>query len=236
MLQVLDTHRAHGVQDGDDRHTHVAKDGEPHIGDAERREHQNQQLNAQRKDDVLPNNRHGLARHADRAGDVGRLVVHEHDVGSLNCGVRAHGAHGNANVCAGEHGCVVDAVTDKGELALAALGCKQRLDALDLIAWHELRVKLVEPQLLGHRRRNLLAVAREHDGAFDAGSVQVANRLLGIGLYGVGNYDMAGVRVIDQYMEDRTDDLAIGSVDTGRSKHLALPTTTRLPSMVAVKP
>ena len=33
---------------------------------------------------------------------------------------------------------------------------------------------------------------------------------------------MAGVRVIDQYMEDRTDDLAIGSVDTGRSKHLGI--------------
>ena len=83
-------------------------------------------------------------------------------------------------------------------------------------------MELVEPQPLGHRSSHFLAVAREHDGAFDAGSVQVANRLLGIGLYGVGNYDMAGVRVIDQYMEDRTDDLAIGGVDTGRSKHLGI--------------
>lgn len=41
-LQVLDTHRAHGVQDGDDRHAHVAKDGKPHIGDAQRCQHKDQ--------------------------------------------------------------------------------------------------------------------------------------------------------------------------------------------------
>lgn len=34
-LQVLDTHRAHGVQDGDDRHAYVAEHGKPHVGDAE---------------------------------------------------------------------------------------------------------------------------------------------------------------------------------------------------------
>ncbi len=131
-LQV-DTHRAHGVQDGDDRHAHVAKDGKPHVGDAERREHQDQQLNAQRKDDVLPKQSSWSCAPADRAGNVGRLVVHEHDVGSLNCGVGTHGAHGNANVCTGEHGRIVDAVAYKGELALARFCCKQRLDTLDLI-------------------------------------------------------------------------------------------------------
>ena len=35
VLQVLDTHRAHGVQDGDDRHAYVAEHGKPHVGDAE---------------------------------------------------------------------------------------------------------------------------------------------------------------------------------------------------------
>ena len=38
-LQVLDPPRAHGVQDGDDRHAHVAKDGKPHIGDTQRCQH-----------------------------------------------------------------------------------------------------------------------------------------------------------------------------------------------------
>ena len=83
-------------------------------------------------------------------------------------------------------------------------------------------MELVETELLGYRRRNLLTVAREHDGALDAGGVQVANRLLGIGLYGVGNYDVAGVRIIDQHVEDGADDLAIGRFDTGHSKHLCV--------------
>ena len=83
-------------------------------------------------------------------------------------------------------------------------------------------MELVETELLGHRRRNLLAVAREHDGALDAGGVQVANRLLGIGLDGVGNYNVAGIDAIDQHVEDRTDDLAIGRFDAGRCEHLGV--------------
>ena len=58
-------------------------------------------------------------------------------------------------------------------------------------------MELVEPQPLGHRSSHFLAVAREHDGALDAGGVQVADRLLGIGLYGVGNYNVAGIDAID---------------------------------------
>ena len=85
-------------------------------------QHKDQQLNAQRKDYVLPNNRHGLARHADRAGNVGRLVVHQHHVGGLDRGVGAHGAHGNAHIGARKHRSVVDTVADKGELALATFG------------------------------------------------------------------------------------------------------------------
>ena len=52
--------------------------------------------------------------------------------------------------------------------------------------------------------------------------MQVANRLLGIGLYGIGDHDVAGVRAIDQHMQDCTNDLAIGSVDTCRSEHLGV--------------
>ena len=80
-------------------------------------------------------------------------------------------------------------------------------------------MELVETELLGHRRRNLLAVAREHDGALDAGGVQVADRLLGIGLDGVGNYNVAGIDAIDQHVKDRTDDLAIGRFVSGRGEH-----------------
>ena len=51
--------------------------------------------------------------------------------------------------------------------------------------------------LLRHGLRNLLAVAREHDGAVDTGGMQVANRLLRIGLNGVCNHDVAGIGAID---------------------------------------
>ena len=83
-------------------------------------------------------------------------------------------------------------------------------------------MELIETELLGHGCRHFLAVAREHNGMFDAGGVQVADRLLGIGLNGVGNHDVAGVRAVDQHVQNRADDLAIGSVDTGRGKHLGV--------------
>ena len=52
--------------------------------------------------------------------------------------------------------------------------------------------------------------------------MQVANRLLCIGFNGVGNYDVAGIDVIDQHVEDGADDLAIWRFDAGRSKHLGI--------------
>ena len=36
-LAPAHVHGAHGVQDGDDRHTYVGEHGHPHVGDAERR-------------------------------------------------------------------------------------------------------------------------------------------------------------------------------------------------------
>ncbi len=52
--------------------------------------------------------------------------------------------------------------------------------------------------------------------------MQVADRLLGIGLDGVGNYNVAGIDAIDQHVKDRTDDLAIGRFDAGRGEHLSV--------------
>ena len=83
-------------------------------------------------------------------------------------------------------------------------------------------MELVETELLDHRRRNLLAVAREHDGALDTGGVQVANRLLSIGLDGVCNHDVAGVHAVNEHMQNRSDDLAIGRFDSGRGEHLCV--------------
>ena len=130
---ALDAHRAHGVQDRDDRHAHVAEDGEPHVGQAQRREHEDEHLHADGKDDVLPHDAHGLSRHAHRRGDLGGAVVHEDDVGGLDGGVRAHRPHGDAHVRAGEDRRVVDAVAHEGEPAALALLREQPLHLRDLV-------------------------------------------------------------------------------------------------------
>ena len=83
-------------------------------------------------------------------------------------------------------------------------------------------MELVEAELLGHRSSHFLAVAREHNGALDAGGVQVADRLLGIGLNGVCNHDVAGVCAVNEHMQNCSDDLAIGRFDSGRGEHLCV--------------
>ena len=150
----------------------------------------------------MPHDAHGLARDALGTGDVGGLVVHEHDVGSLDGGVRTHGAHRDAHVGTGEHRRVVDAVAHKGELALIAFAGEQRLHAFDLVGGKKLRMVLVEPELAGHVGRDLLAVAREHDGAVYAHLVKRAHGLGRIGLDGVGDHDMPGVGAVDRHMKD----------------------------------
>ena len=65
---------------------------------------------------------HGLAGYRDGRRNFRGLVVHEHDIGRLDGRIRAHRAHGYANVGAHEHGRVVDAITHEGELAHAGSG------------------------------------------------------------------------------------------------------------------
>ena len=83
-------------------------------------------------------------------------------------------------------------------------------------------MELVETELLGHRRCNLLAVAREHDGAVDTGGMQVANRLLRIGLNGVCNHDVAGVHAVNEHVEDRADNLTVRCFNAGRGEHFGV--------------
>ena len=43
---------------------------------------------------------------ADGCGDLGGLIVHEHDVGSFDSRVAAQTTHGDADVRAGQHRCI----------------------------------------------------------------------------------------------------------------------------------
>ena len=206
-LIPLDVHGAHGVEDGDRRHAHVAEDREPHVRDADRRQREDEHLDADGEHDVLVHDAHGLARYADGAGDVARLVVHEDDVRGLDGGVRAHGAHGDAHIGAGEHGGVVDAVAHEGEVA--AGGVEDALHLLDLVAGQQLGVVFVQAEFCCDGARHLLAVAGEHNAAIDARGVQIADGLLGIVLHHIGDDDMAGIRAVDGDVQDGAGELAV---------------------------
>ena len=61
---------------------------------------------------------------------------------------RAHRAHGDADIRAGEHRRVVDAVADEGQLIPSALAGEQLLDLRHLVGGQQLAVHLVHAQLL----------------------------------------------------------------------------------------
>ena len=170
----------------------------------------------------MPDDAHGFARDAHGACDVGRLVVHQHDVGCLDGRIGTHGAHGDTDVGAREDRGVVDAVAYKGELVFVVFAREESFDALHLVAREELRVVLVQAELMRYGGRHLLAVTREHYATAYTHGVKIADGLPGVVFYGVGNYDMTGVGVIDQHMENRPHDFAIGRCEARLGKHLAV--------------
>ena len=113
-----------------------------------------------------------LARDPDGLGDLQGIVVHQHNVRGLDGGVAAHGAHGDADVRAGQHRRVVDAVADKGELVLRAFSASSFSTSATLSPGQQLAAHLVDAQL---RRRPARPRARAspvsmtvllHAGAF----------------------------------------------------------------------
>ena len=109
--------RAHGVEDGEDGDAHVGEDGHPEGGEAEGGEQEDEHLDADGEEHVLAGDGEGAAGDADGLGDLRGLVVHQDDVGGLDGGVGAEGAHRDAEVRAGEDRGVVDAVAHEGDCA-----------------------------------------------------------------------------------------------------------------------
>ena len=126
-----------------------------------------------------------LAGYLYALGDLHRVVVHEDDVGSFNGGVGAHRAHGDADISAGEHRRVVDAVADEGELAAAFELGEQHFDLVDLVAGQQLAVDLVDSEILCRVLRDPVSVAGEHDGLGDAGALERGDGILCVGLLNI---------------------------------------------------
>ena len=199
---MLCIERARGVEHAQNHDADVGEDGDPHVRNAERTEHKADSLDGQRKDDVLPDEAHGLARNAHGQRELARIVVHEHDVRRLNGRVRADAAHGGAEIGAREHRRIVDAVADEGEVFPGCALTEQPLDLRDLILRQQLAVHLRDAQLLRHGVGRALAVAGEHDDAH-AVRPQAGHRLTRAGLRLVGDDDVAEIRAVGRDVDDR---------------------------------
>ncbi len=145
----------------------------------------------------------------DCRGDLRGFVVHQHDVGRLDGGIGAHGAHRDADVGAGKDRGVVDAVAHEGQLALFARLAQEALHLVHLVFGKQLAVELVDAELLRNRLGNLGAITREHDGLLHACRVQVGDALRRIFLHHVGDDDMAGVFPVQRNMQDGAGKLAV---------------------------
>ena len=209
---MLRIERAGGVEHTQDHNADVGEDGDPHVRNAERAEHEADGLDGQRKDDVLPDEAHGLARDAHGQRELARIVVHEHDVRRLDGGVRADAAHGGAEIGAREHRRIIDAVADEGKVFPGCALAEQPLDLRDLILRQQLTVHLRDAQLLRHGVGRALPVAGEHDDAH-AVRPQAGHRLARAGLRLVGDDDVAEIRAVGRDVDDRT-----GLIDRGHGQ------------------
>ena len=106
----------------------VGGDRAPGRGEACEGEDHEQGLDSEREGDVLPDDREGAARVGDEPRQLAEVVGHQRDVGGLDRGVGAGGAHGDAEARPRHRGGVVDAVADHRD---RAMGLHQALDDRD---------------------------------------------------------------------------------------------------------
>ena len=99
----------------------------------------------------------------DEVGEMGEAVAHDRDVGGLDGDVAASCSHGDADIGSGERWCVVDAVADHRDRAVAA----QLFDGDEFVAGEQFRSKVVDPGGLPNCSGGALLIAGKH------GDVQV---------------------------------------------------------------
>ena len=202
-------HGPHSIEDRDHRHPHVGEDRRPEARKPQGTQDQDDRLDAQGEDDILLDDPQSAAGDGDGAGEARHTVVHQHHVGGLDGGVRAHPPHGDADIGAGQDGGVVDAVPHEGQLALAGGVSQQSLHPLHLVGGQKGGVVLVQPQLTGHGRGGGLAIPRQHDGALDPTRAESGDGLGGIGLDCVGHRDTPHEHAVVS-REDRRPCVAVG--------------------------
>ena len=201
----FDVQDAHRVEDGDDGNTDVGKDGCPHIRDAERTENEDKPFDAEGKNDVLIHDGKRSFGDTDRGGDLLGIVIHENDIGGFDRRIRSDGTHRNADIRAGKHGSIVDAVADEGKRLMLGFCFEKCFRMCDLIGGKKLRVYLVDPECARDCTSDEAAVARKHDGPMNADGFQRSDRSLCVCLDRVGNDDRSEIYVVYSDIDDRAE-------------------------------
>ena len=99
------------------------------------------QLDGDGERDVGADGGERRAAEADGEGNGAQVVGHQRNVGGLDRGVGAGGAHGDADVGRGQRRRVVDAVADHGHRAELPT---QLLDERDLVGRHQRRTHRID--------------------------------------------------------------------------------------------
>ena len=132
---------------------------------------------------------------SDGLGDLAWVVVHQRDVGGLDRGVGAGGAHGDAKVRLGEGGCVVDPVADHSHRS--GRGDESGDDA-QLVVGQQVAAGVVDAGLEGDRGGGALVVPGEHDGGHTE-CLEIVDSLAAVRAQGVGDREHGERGVVHQH-------------------------------------
>lgn len=107
--------RTHRIEHTEHHHAHVGKDSHTHRSNTYRGKEKDERLDDNGKDHILTRIGDRSTRNTNGLGYLRGLIVHQHDVGSVNSSIGAHGAHGYSYICACQHWGIVDTIADKSE-------------------------------------------------------------------------------------------------------------------------
>ena len=155
-------------------------------------------------------NPHRPARVADALRNLRRIVVHQHNIRRLDCGIRADAAHRNADIRAAQHRRIVDTIAcERHGVAVT----QQTFERAYFVLRQQLRAVVGQADLLGDVRRDFLAVAGQHDQPLHACGLQGFHRGCAVFLDDVADDERAEVLPAARDMHHRADFRRLSRLD-----------------------
>ena len=103
-----------------------------------------------------------MAGYADCRGDFRWLIIHQDNVSGLNRRIRTETSHSYADIRAGKHRGVVDAISDECQSRAGRFLRNQPFDGVHLVRRQKFSVVFIQSELRSHVLAHLLTVARQH--------------------------------------------------------------------------